>query len=253
MKLKKSSLSASEWRSIFEETIRASQPDILERWKNILDELNDEQYIKVLCSGLVGPSFETEDGDRFTWFSGELQEPLNYLEKLQKAQVLNEAMHLLCIFDEKHEDSLDLLKSMQTFHATITKKDLHRKPLRPIIESLEEYLKMIDELWHPAEDIERKRSRIRKERAIILVFDKYESEITDLLKSHGIAKDFKKEFEKFFDFYNKRIISLSPEFYENYRPKEKRAPRSEESKRRSREGALNSITRKKRGKRRKQN
>ncbi len=252
MKLEKTSLSASEWRSIFEETIRAVQPDILDRWNNLLDELNDEQYIKVLCSGLVGPSFETEDGDRITWFSGELQEPLNYLEKLQKAQVLNEAMHLLCIFDEKHEDRLDLLKSMQTFHATITKRELHNEPLRPIIDSLEEYLKKVDESWHPAKDIEHKRSGISKQRALFVVFKQHESEITELLKSHGIDKDFQTLFGRCFDLYYK-WLSNTVQFYESHRPKEERAPRSEESKKRSREGALNSIKRKKRGTRRKQN
>ena len=243
-------LSTKEFRSSLEALYSAladmpQSSDLVNRWTQIYQKLKDDKH-KVLFEQfcLEGAStFETEDNsisDMSDWLQLN-QKHLLSIEKIAKARVLKEVMdissYILLQQINRTDNAIIIQDKMKTSQATVARS---MKLYFPALK-LDTYFTEVEDIWHPKKKESVYRSSTpKKENAINKVFNDKKEEIEEIIKKHDRKiKDILAAFSRAFDYWTDYYIACTPDHTtKNGYTKEKRAPRSEESKERSRQAAL---------------
>ena len=160
---------------------------------------------------------------------------LNTLEELEKSGHLDQVMNVIAFFVQKqqylHEKNINYLKKCQTQKANDEKFHKYTSACC----ELEEYLIEVENLWHPPEtaSFQQRNTRTNKKRAIKIVYDKNRQKITEILHSLKFKGDCQRQFLNYFDFYTQFYLTYNNGKTRNGHTMEKRAARSEESKKRT--------------------
>lgn len=222
---------------------------LAKRLEPIFCELKSIKHKELMYNGFLYGVFGITDAERKesamlgTEHTTEaLKTLLPSFEKLKNAGLLEEAMDLSLFFWElanmRNKESNAFDDNMQTMEAREKHRNVYR--LLPLVKVLKCYLKKVEDLWHPIKENgeeDKRYSHKGKELAIKSIYDKFKSEILEILEKNGEKSDFLKTFSKCFDTYIDIYKSCTRATPNGNIPR-KRKPRSEASKEKSKQSAL---------------
>jgi len=216
--------------------------DVFLRWGKIYLSLKEEKH-KIVLYQLLGDYFASvECSIRFE----KLQMLLPIVEKMQTAGVLDEAFEFAdFLIKEKtmNLNEMDEAKArQQTANATASRRAY--KNWKPIIKALWEYIVEVENKWHPVvpqdtPKAQRSASHSQKN-SIKSVFKEHKEKIVAILQNLNLnGMEPEGAFARAFIVWTETCYERMPDHKTiNGYSQEKRAPRSEASKERSRQGAL---------------
>ncbi len=172
---------------------------------------------------------------------------LDAMEKLKSADLLSEAVNIagyfLMLQEELQNRKTNITNKNQTLSAIREKQN---KAIDRCL-ALEEFLREAEYAWHPQADRDQKirNPQITQEKAIKKVFKAHKEEIVEELRKHGFENDFERVFGDTFKYYTEVYRKYNGgKTYSGY-VLEKRASRSEESRKKSSLGAKKRIANRK--------
>lgn len=185
--------------------------------------------------------------DPFSEAAEKLVPVLEAMEKLKNANLLNESIKVAIYFLMLQKDLRRRENDKNNRDKTRSAIGVKRQPALNRCLALEPFLREAEFVWHPAtgEGQKIRDPRNTQNMTIDRVFAAHEEEIMEILKKNGIQKDFKRVFADSFRYFTA--------FYKKYNNGktcsgyilEKRAPRSDASKKKSSSGAKANIAKRK--------
>ncbi|MBE6358549.1 MAG: hypothetical protein E7057_04805 [Lentisphaerae bacterium] len=171
-----------------------------------------------------------------------LKSVIETLDTLKASGQLEQVMSVVSFFVEQQKNLYTAREEqkckIQTQNATKARQDDSIE--RCLV--IEEFLQQVELLRHPQqeppEEQPKRNAAYSEKTAVRTVFRQNEGDIVEKLKTCGIEKEFEKEFGNCFRFYTDFFIKHTGKTCSGY-IKEKRSPRSDESKKRSRNSAIN--------------
>lgn len=202
------------------------------------NRLKEPLYLILMSYWLHGPSF----ADRTI----EAKKLLPSIEKMKAQDCLYDALRLVRFCwdwqNSSYKQQINYKNRQRTKNARLS-----RQISIDILRDLEEYCIAVEDYWHPISFDEEEKRLVRnqkypRQKAIEIVFKKNEKNIVAILKQHGYKDTSLKKFASIFNRYTK-LYTKNLKRTRNGYPVERRAPRSAESRERSRQGAKRHLER----------
>ena len=191
-----------------------------------------EPFYRILRSDwLNGPPF----ADRIQ----DAKDLLPSIEKMKSKECLYDALKLVRFFWDWQNDFHESRRRFENRKKTVKARQ-RRKIDQKLFLDLEKYLVDVENIWHPAstdpKELLIRNHRNSRKKALTQIFQKDKKNIVAILERHSHCPPSLKKFEYLFRIYPQMYIDFFGKTRNGYAI-ERRAPRSEESKERSRQAA----------------